>query len=169
MTGPCTDNAIIDYFPIKVPNDLQNCEVKMLACEIPPYVIDINEINDPRKAGIEVKTIHTVAERMKFNAVYSKEKYSHWGFKYPNGTYTYMVKRLKEKHVDIIYGMATGNDSLIYEFDCTIFHLIDAITWFVPVASQIPHWKHITMIFKFMVWLFILSLFIVSICIIFLF
>lgn len=83
--------------------------------------------------------------------------YVHWGFKYPNGSYSLMYKDLYNKKADVMFGFTYGNSTYNSDFDQSFSHLLDPSVWWVPIASQTPPWKNILAIYDQTLWIIILS------------
>lgn len=63
----------LPYFPGKVPRDLNECAIKILASVWPPFVIDPKDKNN---AGFEIDFVYNVMEQMNLNVTWIQ--YENW-------------------------------------------------------------------------------------------
>lgn len=100
----CSNNTL-SLFENKLPANLEGCELKLMGLNLKPYVIDINgDKEDPKEAGLEVTIIHAIAKKMNFSENYVHNPYSHWGFLFPNNSFSFMLNDLYERKADVIFG-----------------------------------------------------------------
>lgn len=67
----------------------------------------------------------------------------------------FSIELLTNKSVDILFGLAVA-ESGSSVVDYSLFHIMDAAVWWVPIAAPIPDWQHIIKVYQNIVWLLIL-------------
>lgn len=159
----CDTIGINEIFPSKIPPDLHGCEVKAMVYRILPYVINVNATREnPREAGIEVTIFHTISKIMNFSVNYINNPYAHWGYRYNDGTYTFMYKTLFEHRTDLIFGFIYANASFTMDFDTSFCYLEDQSLWYYPIALPISQWKNLSAIFERNLWIAIFFMLLIN-------
>lgn len=156
-------SELVEMYPEKIPNDVNGCEIRMMAYPMIPYVINLKANREKAsKAGLEVTIVHVLSQRMNFTTKYIPHNHSFWGFKDLSNKYQFMFGSLYNKECDLTLGMQFGNASHVIDFDGSYVHLMDASVWWVPIAMPIAQWKNLTKIFKPIVWLTILGVLVIN-------
>lgn len=148
----CTNENFEDNsnFFLETKPNWKNCELKILTMPISPYVfINLNKSFD----GLEIRCLKTIQEIMGFKTKFLPSKYTAWGLRLSNGTYTDMFQKLQNYEADIVVGMWPTNFTHHWDFDASITYLQDVLVWLVPKAQQIPHWKRLAIIFPKNIWI----------------
>ncbi|GLV45941.1 Ionotropic receptor 7c [Carabus blaptoides fortunei] len=160
MVFACNETLPRVLFPRKVPDNLNGCEIKLMAYLIPPYVLNISaNREDPTVAGLEVTIMHIIAEELNLTERYISHNFTSWGEKLPNGTITNMFKALDDHDAELIFGMVPLNSPEDHEFESTLIHVTESLIWWVPMADHIPRWKRPMKLFHPQVWFLILASF----------
>lgn len=146
----CASNATtLDLFPRKLFKQFYGCKIRALCLPLLPYVIDPRHATNP---GFEVVLFREVAKRLNLTIELVSHKERRWGTKLGNGHYSDMFGLLEARKGDIFFGMALGNNSVMFDFDFSIFVSTADITVFVPTAKPVESWKNLIIIFDLHVW-----------------
>lgn len=104
IVNKCSEN-FTSLYEEKIPSTLNGCELRLMGLNLKPYVIDVDgDKDDPSQAGIEVTVLHTIIKKMNFTEKYIYNPYTHWGYYFPNKSFTFMLKDLYEGKADVIFG-----------------------------------------------------------------
>lgn len=143
-----------------IPKIFQSCTLKVLYVEIPPYVINLDNITslssrDYTKHGIEVGILTNIFAYMNVSLYFIKSDYI--GEIYPNRTATGSLKILLEKKADVAIGSYAQTYDRQKFFDCSFPYAMERLVWVVPneyledavllIAAIIPYDVCILVIF----------------------
>lgn len=141
-----------ELYPNKLPKNLNGCKIKMLAQGVEPFVLNVTLKNrSAREGGLEVKIMNTIAEKYNFSENYLEHNESVWGFRLKDGSYTGHYKKLIERKADLFFGIAPPDYH--EDFDLTTMHLIEQVTWWVPIANFKPRWRNIIDVYRTSIWI----------------
>lgn len=148
-----TDTIADNLFQNTIPEDLQNCEVKFIAYQVPPYVLNPQKYRgDPEKAGLEVIVFNTLADKMNFTEVYLKVNFSTSGGKKKH--FDFMFGELYNQRADVVFGLMAADKNA--SFQNLHPSILEQTTWWFPTAHVQPRWLNLIKIYKSVVWLYIL-------------
>lgn len=139
-----------DWFPDKIPHDLNGCPVRVVTVVWPPYVLaPEKKISGTKneydfRDGLEIRLMNTMAKAANFSVVYiTSEVGQDWGFVDINGRATGAFQYLKNEEADAaISSFAVSVESHFY-FDSIVYDIPEALIWCVPHATHVPKWKNL--------------------------
>lgn len=159
--GNCSTKQL--YFPEKIPDNLHECEYKIMSLQRPPFVINIDVVNDnPKKQGFEVTMVYNIGRKLNITLKNIPNKFRDWGSLQPNGTFTDMYGLLQKKCVDLIFGGLHYSYTPSKYFDYSVSHKIVNNAWFVPAPLEIPKWQNLLIVFQAKLWILLLTTFIIK-------
>lgn len=145
-----------DFFPPKIPNNLNGCEFELESLVRAPYVVSLNfSGKDPSESGIEITILYNIAKKLNFVPKYIYHPHNDWGYRLMNGSYIMMYKDLYAEKISMIVNGFYYNSSIFWDFDYMYLFLNAKGYWWVPAAIEIPVWKNLTKIFNNQLWLII--------------
>lgn len=152
LFGKCGEN-IRNFFPMKIPNVTEQCELRTAGNIYPPFTKDpfVNE-EDAMLGGFEVAMISIFANRLKLNRTNNATK-SAFGQKLRNGSYSGILKLIAEGGCDVAYGHLVPNSSNLNDLDTTYYYFQDTNSWHVPSAVPGKQWKAMILIFEPNLWI----------------
>lgn len=157
VIGTCNNNVEnMDYFAQKIPLYFNACPVRILSVYFPPFIL---EPNNSKNLGLEATMVNEIARRINFTPIYLNHKQSSYGFKYAKGVYTKVFNMLYNYEADFVIGNVKLNLSFTDEFDTTLPHLKETVTWHAPVALEVPPWQNLIIVFEYRLWILILFTF----------
>lgn len=147
------DNLPEKIFPIKIPNNLHQCPVRIIANVYPPLVLTAYGLGE-RKIGAEASLINTIIKTLNMSKFQTGMKLG-FSNKLSNGSYSGILQGIFENKSDIAYGQVFPNISYFSDFDATIFYQYIDITWVVPKALPVKQWQRVIFVFNKMLWILI--------------
>lgn len=145
VLGTCINSILepqkINFYPEKIPNDLNKCKVKVGSVNSPPFVIESafgKESSSFLDYGVELALIDTVAKMANFQV----ELYN------PSASLIDLVDDLTEKRIDIAIGTLSPTIEHHLKFDFSVQYTNDIITWIVPADQELPHWIGLLLVFQ---------------------
>lgn len=133
-----------DWFPDKVPTNLNGCEIGVVTHIIEPFVVvkEENMINNSRfnlLEGFEIKLLNTIAQYNNFTVKFSvtdTPRYP-YGNIFPNRSVTGSFLKLNKREVDVIMGYMVSGPDTQRIFDVTAAYFQDSLVFCVPRAKQL--------------------------------
>lgn len=156
----------VNLFPTKIPNDLNQCPIKVGARPAPPFVIPKNRskysaIDDfDLSLGMEMKLLDTVAWRANFKPVLNSV-----ALQDTNDKFADVYLSLKLKQIDLAIGTISPAPETHAMFDFSVQYAQDQMTWIVPADEMLPKWLGIIMIYELPVWIATFAMLLLILCI----
>lgn len=152
----------INAFPPKVPDNLEQCQVKVGALNSPPFVIESaiesKAAVGPIDSGIEISIINTIAEianfepltAMSYLATEQDQRQQNSSLSSTNSSSNSrgLFKELDERKIDIAVGTISPSIDEHIRYDFTVQYTQDMSTWVVPSDAIIPHWMGLLLVFQ---------------------
>ncbi|XP_026481290.1 uncharacterized protein LOC113388099 [Ctenocephalides felis] len=136
-----------NLFPVKIPNDMLACPIKVIAIIWPPFVLPVNdfEVEDdvdiPFTNGYEVLLLQVLEKYYNCRFVFrSFSVHENWGIVSDNGTCTGMYEYLYQRKADIAIGGNFPESSIHKYFDYSTHYLQDPQVFVLPLAGLAPGW-----------------------------
>lgn len=153
-----------DWFPDKVPTDLNGCQINVRTRIIEPFVIRIRNGTQYYFDGFEIKLLNAIAEHSNFTVNYSLPIPSNsYGIILRNGTLTGSLSDLKNKEIDMILGYFIAWPGLQPFFDIVTPHISDSLVFCVKRAKPFQNLVSMTQYLdKTVLFLLIMICFVIS-------
>lgn len=164
LLGFCNDSKIISTtstFDNRVPNDLNNCQVRVVAHIWPVHVLPLSK-NSEFTDGVEIALINAIAHQARMKIEYKLfTKEEAWGVVYPNRTSTGMLGVLGHGEADIAIGGYWPSRSRSSMYDMSIQYFYDEIKFIIHTAKSAQRWKSLTTIFGIDTWILLLASYVI--------
>lgn len=154
-----------NLFPLKVPNDLHGCPLKIFTLPWEPFVLPLrtlpkeSNVTQPQNTyyndGVEIRLINCLASKMNFTIAYSPST--------RNGSYGLFMQLITHQS-ELAFSGLIGTPKAYKTFDATISYLREPYVWFVPHAKPGPHWTSLVVIFETPLWALVFTAYILVSC-----
>lgn len=135
-------------FPNKIPNDLDNCTVKAVAINSPPFVINVYN-----NSGFEINLLNIVAQKLNISFNFTvKRKSDYWSSR-DNASQWQGAQKFMQDNLAIGVGNMIANGQIYEDFEVTTTYYFEYLRWIVPRADPAPRWKCLVVIFNGKLWL----------------
>ncbi|XP_017778387.1 PREDICTED: uncharacterized protein LOC108564028 [Nicrophorus vespilloides] len=144
-----------DWFPEKIPHDLNACPFNVRTLVFPPFVMEPENNENGScvfKNGLEIRLLDLVAEVANFTTKYSiSGNLNDWGtIHVKDNTISSLLIQGK---MDLGVGSMSATVDRHFELDWTGSYFLDALGFCVPHAEEKPQWKKLSGIMHGHVWM----------------
>ncbi|KAJ8871610.1 hypothetical protein PR048_027937 [Dryococelus australis] len=150
-----------DLFLSQVPKNFHGCPFQISTFTNGPYVLglhyftdDFNQTKLSFKDGIEIQILNSISDQLNFSVIFNPIPPNNirWGQQLRNGTWTGILGNVINGKADIAFaGMMLNTERLLFLKNTYPFFK-DTISWAVPIAKPLPHWKSLIKIFPASIW-----------------
>lgn len=125
----------LQFFPNKIPLNLNNCEIIVSTGIWPPSVIDVTS-NEP---GIETEFILTVMQHINASVTFVVDTESWHGLTQDEQEeHSGRLALLKKEQFDLMLGSVPAHTNIFRDFDVTECYLPNSMALIVPTAGIFP-------------------------------
>lgn len=138
----------INWFPQKVPHNLNGCPIKVRTVVWPPYVLSPEKKVEGTENqyifthGVEIMLMNTIAESANLSVNYTlSDTIQDWGLIDKNGTATGTLLHLIKEESDVAISSFAASIETHMFFDTIPYPIPESLKWCVPHADIYPSWK----------------------------